>query len=102
MKPVHTLILAAFAFCPLPAFQVPAFAQAPDPPKVDIASAVTCQVLISQFDDSVAAAKVEDAVKASAHTLRGDANKACNAWDYEAGIGSVRVAIETIGRKPVR
>jgi hypothetical protein len=102
MKPVHTLILAAFAFCPLPAFKVPAFAQAPDPPKANIASAVTCQVLISQFDDSVAAAKVEDAVKASARTLRGDANKSCNAWDYEAGIGNVRVAIETIGRKPVR
>jgi hypothetical protein len=69
---------------------------------VNIASAVACQVLISQFDDSVTAAKVEDAVKASARTLRGDGNKACNAWNYEAGIGSVRVAIETIGRKPVR
>ncbi len=79
-----------------------AAAPAPEPPKVNIASAVTCQVLISQFDDSVAAAKVEDAVKASARALRGDGNKACNAWNYEAGIGSVRVAIETIGRKPVR
>lgn len=117
MKPVHTLILAALALCPISAFQVPAFAQVPDPAeaapaeaaapapeplKVNIASAVACQVLISQFDDSVAAAKVEDGVKASARTLRGDANKACNAWNYEAGIGSVRVAIETIGRKPVR
>ena len=34
--------------------------------------------------------------------LRGDGNKACNAWNYEAGIGNVRVALETIGRKPVR
>src|SRR3954465_1159960 len=102
MKPVHTLILAAFAFCPLPAFQVSAFAPVPEPPKANIASAVTCQVLISQFDDSVAAAKVEDAVKASARARGGDGNKACNSWNYEAGIGSVRVAIETIGRKPVR
>lgn len=59
-------------------------------------------MLIGQFDDSVAAAKVEDAVKASARTLRGEGNKACNAWDYQAGIGSIRVAIETIGRKPIR
>ena len=81
---------------------VEAAAPAPEPPKADIASAVTCQVLISQFDDSVAAAKVEDGVKASARALRGDGNKACNAWNYESGIGTVRVAIETIGRKPVR
>jgi hypothetical protein len=106
------LTLAVSAFCAMPAFaQAPeaieappaeAAAPTPEPPKVNIASAVACQVLISQFDDSVTAAKVEDAVKASARTLRGDGNKACNAWNYEAGIGSVRVAIETIGRKPVR
>ena len=106
------LAVTAFALCAAPAFaQSPeaieappaeAAAPTPEPPKANIASAIACQVLIGQFDDSVAAAKVEDAVKASARTLRGDANKACNAWDYEAGIGSVRVAIETIGRKPVR
>ena len=109
---VLALTLAVSVFCAAPAFaQAPetteappaeAAAPIPEPPKVNIASAVTCQVLISQFDDSVAAAKVEDAVKASARALRGDGNKACNAWNYEAGIGSVRVAIETIGRKPVR
>jgi hypothetical protein len=108
---VMALTLALSAFCAVPAFaQTPETTEAPpaeaapvpEPPKVNIASAVTCQVLISQFDDSVAAAKVEDAVKASARALRGDGNKACNAWNYEAGIGSVRVAIETIGRKPVR
>jgi glucose/arabinose dehydrogenase len=109
---VIALTLAASAFCAVPAFaQTPeateaqpaeAAAPTPEPPKANIASAVTCQVLISQFDDSVAAAKVEDAAKASARALRGDGNKACNAWNYEAGIGSVRVAIETIGRKPVR
>jgi hypothetical protein len=103
MKLVHTLTVLASALSAMPAF-----AQAPDaigttePPKANIASAVTCQVLISQFDDSVAASKVEDAVKASARALRGDGNKACNAWNYEDGIGNVRVAIETIGRKPVR
>ena len=117
MKLVQTqaaiaLAIAAFALCAVPAFAQapeatetpPAEAAAPTPesPKVNIASAVTCQVLISQFDDSVAAAKVEDTVKASARALRGDGNKACNAWNYEAGIGGVRVAIETIGRKPVR
>jgi glucose/arabinose dehydrogenase len=106
------LAIAAAALCAVPAFaQAPeateappaeAAAPTPEPPKVNIASAVTCQVLIGQFDDSVAAAKVEDTVKASARALRGDGNKACNAWNYEAGIGSVRVAIETIGRKPVR
>jgi glucose/arabinose dehydrogenase len=108
---VMALALSVSAFCAAPAFaQAPETTEAPpaeaapvpEPPKVNIASAVTCQVLISQFDDSVAAAKVEDAVKASARALRGDGNKACNAWNYEAGIGSVRVAIETIGRKPVR
>jgi hypothetical protein len=109
---VMALTLAAFALCAVPAFaQAPettetppteSAAPTPEPPKVNIASAVTCQVLISQFDDSVAAAKVEDAVKASARALRGDGNKACNAWNYESGIGNVRVAIETIGRKPVR
>jgi len=106
------LTLAVSALCTAPAFaQAPeateapaseAAAPVPEPPKANIASAVTCQVLISQFDDSVAAAKVEDAIKASARTLRGDGNKACNAWNYEAGIGSVRIALETIGRKPVR
>lgn len=96
--------LPAFAQAPEPAEPTPveAAAPAPEPPKADIASAVTCQVLIGQFDDSVAAAKVEDAVKASARTLRGEGNKACNAWDYQAGIGTIRVAIETIGRKPIR
>ena len=117
MRPIQTqaakaLAIAAAALCAVPAFaQAPeatealpaeAAAPTPEPPKVNIASAVACQVLIGQFDDSVAAAKVEDTVKASARALRGDGNKACNAWNYEAGIGSVRVAIETIGRKPVR
>jgi hypothetical protein len=113
MKLVHTLTVLASALSAMPAFaQAPdaigttepaeAAAPAPEPPKANIASAVTCQVLISQFDDSVAASKVEDAVKASARALRGDGNKACNAWNYEDGIGNVRVAIETIGRKPVR
>ena len=111
-QPAIALAVAAFALCAVPAFaQAPeateappaeATAPSPEPPKVNIASAVACQVLIGQFDDSVAAAKVEDTVKASARALRGDGNKACNAWDYESGIGSVRVAIETIGRKPVR
>jgi glucose/arabinose dehydrogenase len=106
------LAIATAALCAVPAFaQAPeateappaeAAAPKPEPPKVNIASAVTCQVLIGQFDDSVAAAKVEDTVKASARALRGDGNKACNAWNYETGIGSVRVALETIGRKPVR
>ena len=101
---LSTSVLPAKAQTADPAEPAPveAAAPAPEPPKADIASAVTCQVLIGQFDDSVAAAKVEDAVKASARTLRGEGNKACNAWDYQAGIGSIRVAIETIGRKPVR
>lgn len=117
MNRVQAMAIAALASAAVTAHTFPTFAQVPDtaeaapaegaapapePPKVDIASAVTCQVLISQFDDSVAAAKVEDSVKASARALRGDGNKACNAWDYETGIGSVRVAIETIGRKPIR
>ncbi len=117
MNRVQAMAIVALASAAVTAHTFPAFAQVPDtvetapaevaapvpePPKVDIASAVTCQVLISQFDDSVAAAKVEDTVKASARALRGDGNKACNAWNYEAGIGGVRVAIETIGRKPVR
>src|SRR4051794_22748904 len=105
------LALAVSALCAVPVFaQAPEAIEAPpaeaadptpEPPKANIASAVACQVLISQFDDSVAAAKVEDAVKASARPLRGDGNKACIGWNYEAGIGNVRVAIETIGRKPV-
>ena len=117
MTPVQRLAILALASAAATAHAFPAFAQtadpaepapveaaapAPEPPKADIANAVTCQVLISQFDDSVATAKVEDGVKASARTLRGEGNKACNAWDYQAGIGSIRVAIETIGRKPVR
>lgn len=117
MNPVQTMAIVALASAAATAHAFPAFAQtadpaepapveaaapAPEPPKADIASAVTCQVLISQFDDSVAAAKVEDGVKASARALRGDGNEACNAWNYESGIGAVRVAIETIGRKPVR
>jgi|SRR4051794_39370951 hypothetical protein len=117
MKLVHALAIIALTLAVSAPRAVPALAQAPEatetlpaeaatpspePPRVNIASAVTCQVLISQFDDSVAASKVEDSVKASARTLRGDGNKACNTWNYEAGIGSVRVAIETIGRKPVR
>ncbi|MGF7207039.1 glucose/arabinose dehydrogenase [Skermanella aerolata] len=101
---LSTSVLPAKAQTADPAEPAPVEAAAPppEPPKADIASAVTCQVLIGQFDDSVAAAKVEDAVKASARTLRGEGNKACNAWDYQAGIGSIRVAIETIGRKPIR
>lgn len=63
---------------------------------------MTCQVLISQFDDSVAAAKIDDAAKSGARALRGDGNKACNAWDYDSGIGTLRVALETIGKKPIR
>ena len=117
MKLIHTLAIVALISVASAPHTVPALAQAPEateatpaeaavpapePPKVNIASAVTCQVLISQFDDSVAASKVEDSVKASARALRGDGNKACNTWNYEAGIGSVRVAIETISRKPVR
>lgn len=74
----------------------------PEPKKVEIAKAVTCQVLISQFDENIAASKMDDAAKAGARTLRGDGNKACNAWDYDSGIGTLRVALETIGKKPIR
>ncbi|WP_158045723.1 hypothetical protein [Skermanella pratensis] len=119
------LFFAALAVASVAAGGVPAFAQSadaaapaaepspvaepapapepePEPKRVEIAKAVTCQVLISQFDDSVAAAKIDDAAKAGARALRGDGNKACNAWDYEAGIGTLRVALETIGKKPIR
>jgi hypothetical protein len=84
-----------------PAAPVPV---APEPalPTVNVAQAVSCQVLIGQFDDSVKAAKVDDTAKAKAQGLRNDANKACNAWDYDSGLGNMRVALETIGKKPVR
>jgi hypothetical protein len=106
------LLIAACAGLGAPAFAVAQTEQPeiqaaapepmPEPPKVEISQAVSCQVLISQFDDSVKAAKVDDAAKAQAQTLRNDANKACNAWDYTSGLGNMRVALETIGRKPVR
>ena len=69
---------------------------------MNIASAVTCQVLISQFDDSVAAAKVEDTVKGIGPRLARRRQQGVQRLNDEAGIGGVRVAIETIGRKPVR
>lgn len=115
-----SLLVAALAATAVAAGSLPAFAQAgdaapaaepvpvaepapePEPKKAEIAKAVTCQVLISQFDDSVAAAKIDDAAKAGARTMRGDGNKACNAWDYDSGIGTLRVALETIGKKPIR
>jgi hypothetical protein len=66
-QPAIVLAVAAFALCAVPAFaQAPEATEAPpaeaavptpEPPKVNIASAVTCQILISQFDDSVAAAR---------------------------------------------
>ncbi|UEM05822.1 hypothetical protein JL101_010435 [Skermanella rosea] len=115
-----SLLVAALAATAVTAGSWPAFAQAgdaapsaepvpvaepapePEPKKAEIAKAVTCQVLISQFDDSLAAAKIDDAAKAGARTMRGDGNKACNAWDYDSGIGTLRVALETIGKKPIR
>ncbi|QQP92166.1 hypothetical protein IGS68_13605 [Skermanella sp. TT6] len=115
-----SLLVAALAATAVAAGSLPAFAQAgdaapaaepvpvaepapePEPKKAEIAKAVTCQVLISQFDDGVAAAKIDDAAKAGARTMRGDGNKACNAWDYDSGIGTLRVALEAIGKKPIR
>jgi hypothetical protein len=74
----------------------------PEPRKADIARAVTCQVLVSQFDDGVAAAKIDDAAKTAARALRGEGNKACGVWDYDGGIGALRTAIAALGRQPVR
>ena len=77
-----SLLVAALAATAVAAGSLPAFAQAgdaapaaepvpvaepapePEPKKAEIAKAVTCQVLISQFDENIAASKMDDAAKA--------------------------------------
>lgn len=70
--------------------------------EVDIAKAVDCQALAQQFGDSVKAAKADDAAKKSATELAGQGDKACNAHDYDAGIGQIRQALQQVGLKPTR
>ena len=69
---------------------------------IDIAKAVDCQALAQQFGDSVKAAKADDAAKKSATELAGQGDKACNAHDYDAGIGQIRQALQQVGLKPTR
>ncbi|QJE71706.1 hypothetical protein HHL28_10650 [Aerophototrophica crusticola] len=94
----------ALAQAAKPAAPAPAAAPAAPPKDVgpaDIKKAVTCQSLVTQFDDRLTASKAADDVKAKARDLRAAGNKACNAKDYDAGMEQVRQALNTIEVKPM-
>lgn len=70
--------------------------------EADVAKAVQCQTLNQQFGDSLAAAKVDDAVKKAAAEQRAAGVKACIDKSYDQGIEEIRAALVQIGKTPIR
>ena len=86
----------------------PAPAAEPAPKTVDLAKAIDCATLSQQFGDTLTAltaptAKMplDEAVKTTSSEQAATGRKACMARDYDAGMGSLRQAITTLGKKPI-
>ena len=85
---------------PLSVLAVAGFGAAALAQEVDIGKAVDCMTLSQQFTDSVKTAKAEDDAKKAATDLVKQGDKACMAYDYDAGMDQMRKALQQIGLKP--
>jgi hypothetical protein len=75
---------------------------------VDLGKAVHCATLSQQFGDTLTAltaptakAPLDETIKTTSSEQAGTGRKACMAHDYDSGIGSLRQAITTLGKKPI-